>query len=716
MSRFTGKAGLIGIAIGVIVLAGQISAGQDMAKRGHTQRPAGDVDDARMLAASNEPENWLLNGGTFGGERYSLLDQVNTVNVGRLRPAWYFEYDTTRGQEAEPIVVDGVMYVSTSWSKVYALDAATGRQLWFYDPEVAGADGAKACCDVVNRGVAVYEGKVFVGALDGRLIALDARTGKVVWSTMTIDPESMQTITGAPRVVRGKVIIGNAGADFGVRGHVSAYDAATGKLAWRFYLVPGDPEKGPDGAASDEIMEKLVRPTWAGDYASYGGGGTAWQTIMYDPDFNRIYIGTGNGSPWNPKYRTAGKGDNLFLCSVVALDADTGKYIWHYQENPQEAWDYNSTQPMILAELDIEGRRRKVLMHAPKNGFFYVIDRQTGRLISAAPTVPTTWASRIDIATGRPVEPANARYTEGPFLAKPGTAGSHNWHAMAFSPKTGLAYLPVAENQSLLQTNPDFRPVPMGPFNHGVISRHGAGASYLLAWDPVKQREAWRVPYRGGGVLATAGGLLFQGRGTVIGEFVALRADDGRQLWSWPTPNGIQAAAVTYMVGGVQYVAISTGAGAGAMTGGAEARMRQPGRMVAFRIGGKATLPREPDPAPPANPAPGPFAQEAVDRGAAVYRNYCYRCHGPDAISSNVIPDLRRSAYLPDKEAWRAVVWDGALESSGMIGWSRYLEPEQIEELRAYVSWEATRLKNGQAPGARQTGSRRSSQAVVQEQ
>ena len=463
-------------------------------------------------------------------------------------------------------------------------------------------------------------------------------------------------------------------------------------------------------------MEKLVRPTWSGDYAKLGGGGTAWQTIMYDAEFNRLYIGTGNGSPWNPKYRTDGKGDNLFLCSIVALDADTGEYVWHYQENPQEAWDYNSTQPMILADLEIDGAKRKALMHAPKNGFFYVIDRATGKLISAEPTVPVTWAKSIDIATGRPVEAENSRYTDGPFLGKPGTAGSHNWHAMAFSPQTGLAYFSVAENSTLFRNNPDFTPVRMGPFNHGIISEHKAGSSYLLAWDPLKQREAWRVPYRGGGVLATAGGLVFQGRGTVIGELVAIRAGDGEEIWRWPTPNGIQAAPISYSVDGAQYVAISTGAGAGAMTGGAEARMRQPGRMLAFKIGGTATLPAEPEPAPPANPADETFSAEMIENGRAAYGKYCYRCHGPNAVSSNVIPDLRRSASLSDKDIWHMIVWEGALEPAGMIGWSKYLQTEQVEELRAFVSSEAVRLKNGEALGSKQAGTRRSSEAVVQEQ
>ena len=402
---------------------------------------SGQIDDKRAINAANEPDEWLVNGGTLNGEHYSKLTQINIDTIKDLKPAWYADYDTYRGQEAEPIVVDGVMYVSTAWSKVYAYDAATGKQLWYFDPKVPGDTGVKTCCDTVNRGVAVYKGRVFFGALDGRLIALDAATGRQVWSTQTVDPKSALTITGAPRVIRDKVIIGNAGADFGVRGYVSAYDTATGKMVWRFYTAPGDPAKGPDHAASDSIMEKMVRPTWAGDYAKYGGGATAWHAIMYDQQLNRIYIGTGNGSPWNPKYRTAGKGDNLFLCSVIALDPDTGKYIWHYQENPQEAWDYNSVQPMILADLTIDGAPRKVILHAPKNGFFFVIDRTDGKFISAKNFVDVNWATGYD-ANGRPIEVPAAR-GDASYDSIPGPYGAHNWHPMSFNPQTGLVYLPA---------------------------------------------------------------------------------------------------------------------------------------------------------------------------------------------------------------------------------------------------------------------------------
>ncbi|MBN8829034.1 MAG: PQQ-binding-like beta-propeller repeat protein, partial [Sphingomonadales bacterium] len=319
-------------------------------------------------------------------QRYSPLEQINAGNIKDLRLAWALEPDPTRGQEATPIVVDGVLYTSTAWSKVVAVDAATGKQLWMFDPQNEGSKAAHACCDVVNRGVAVWKGRVFVGTIDGRLIAIDAKTGKKVWETVTVDQKKPYTITGAPRVVRDKVLIGNSGAELGVRGYISAYDTNTGKLVWRFYTVPGNPKDGPDGAASDEILEKLARPTWYGDnYWKLGGGGTVWDSIVYDKELNQLLIGVGNGSPWNHKWRSAGKGDNLFLSSILALDPDTGKYKWHYQINPGETWDYTATQQIMLADLKIDGKVRKVAMQAPKNGFFYVIDRTNGKFISAEP-------------------------------------------------------------------------------------------------------------------------------------------------------------------------------------------------------------------------------------------------------------------------------------------------------------------------------------------
>ena len=660
------------------------------------------VDDARMLGSDSEPQNWLLNGGNLDGHHFSKLTQINTSTVKDLKPAWTFQYDTYRGQEAEPLVIDGVMYVSTAWSKVYALDAATGRQIWFFDPKVPGQTGVDVCCDTDNRGVAVYKGKVYVGTLDGRLIAIDARTGREAWSTQTTPKNGMPyTITGYPRVIHDKVIIGNAGGDLGVRAFVSGYDAATGKQAWKFYLAPGDP-KTPDNAASDNIMESLVRPTWSGEqYYQSGGGGTAWSAIGYDAELNQLYVGTGNGSPWNIRYRSEGKGDNLFLASVVAINPDTGKYVWHYQENPGEAWDYNSTAPFIMADLTIDGRPRKALMHTPKNGFFYVLDRVTGKLISAESYVPVTWTTGIDKVTGRPKDAPNNRYTEGPFLLKPNGFGAHTWHTMAFDPKAGLVFMHAYESGSYVRHNPDFKPIRGGPFNTGLsqsldtgpLSRPELGAKTLLAWDPVRQKEVWRVSHPRAGVLATAGGLVFAGEGETTGALIAYDSATGKKLWSHPTPNGIQAGAISYAVKGEQYIAVTAGNGWRPTEGDAAARARQNGRMIVFKLNGKGKMPKPPGPPPPANPASGSFTTAQIAAGQASYGVFCGRCHGGNAVNLNVVPDLRRSGALPSREVWSAVVSGGALVHNGMVSWKDHLNPDQVEAIRAFVSAEAVKLK-----------------------
>src|SRR6266508_4291096 len=400
-------------------------------------KPA-DVDGARIIGADREPGNWMSHGRDYGEQRYSPLKEVNEDNVGSLGLAWHYDLDTYRGQEATPIVVDGVMYVASAWSKVFALDAVTGSLLWSYDPKVPPEWAVNACCDVVNRGVAVWKGKVFVGTLDGRLVALDAATGKPVWETLTIDRNFRYTITGAPRVAKGKVFIGNGGAEMGVRGYVSAYDAETGKMSWRFYTVPGDPSKPFENKALETAAK-----TWTGEWWKLGGGGTVWDSIVYDPEFDLLYIGVSNGSPWNRRIRSPGGGDNLFLSSIVALKPDTGEYVWHYQETPGEMWDYTACQQITLADLTIEGRARKVILHAPKNGFFYVLDRSNGALISAKPYTQVNWASGIDIKTGRPIETAIARYAGNePVVIVPGPAGAHNWQPVAYSVK-GQQYVAV---------------------------------------------------------------------------------------------------------------------------------------------------------------------------------------------------------------------------------------------------------------------------------
>jgi quinohemoprotein ethanol dehydrogenase len=664
----------------------------------HEAGAAGNVDDQRIANGQREPQNWLATGGSWLEQHYSRLDKINVDNVSNLKPAWYADFDTSRNQESEPIVVDGVLYVSTAWSKVYALDARTGKQLWFYDPRVPQELGIKACCDVVNRGPAVYHGKVYVGTLDGRLVALDAATGRVIWSKNTVEGviserTQMYSITGAPRVFKGKVVIGNGGADFGARGYVTAYDADSGATAWRFYLVPGNPAKGPDHAASDSAMVKAL-PTWSGHWYQYGGGGTAWDAMVYDPDLNQLYIGTGNGSPWNSVVRSDGKGDNLFLASIVAVNPDTGHYLWHYQVNPRESWDYSATMPMVLADLKIAGRDRKVLMQVPKNGFFYVIDRKTGKLISAEKTMPEiNWADRIDLKTGRPVETPGLRYEDKPFTIIPGSPGVHNWPPMAYSPKTGLVYFGAAMSSASFDVAPkSLAMVIDGPYNNGSPHKNGAGdgKAVLIAWDPVTQKAAWRDEWRGGGVLATAGGLVFQGRGTITGELIAVRADNGELLWHYHVPNNINPGPISYAVNDEQYVAVVSGSGAGALS---EARAAQPGRLVVFKLGGTANLPPDPPPAAPANPPGETFSDASVKQGGELYGKYCGRCHGGGMRASNNLPDLRRVTELSDKKAWQTVVIDGALMHAGMISWNKFLNADDAENIRAYVTGEARILQ-----------------------
>lgn len=684
------------------------------------------VDDTRLLNAANEPHNWLIYGGGWSEQHYSPLKSIDVTNVGRLKPAWYFDFDTYRGQESTPVVVDGVMYVSSAWSKVFALDAKTGKLLWSFDPKVPGPADVPLCCDVVNRGVAVYKGKVFVGTIDARLIALDASTGSVVWNVATAPAGSTYSITGAPRVARDKVFIGNGGAEFGGRGYVSAYDTATGKLVWRFYVVPGAPDAKPDGVASDKVLDNIARPTWFGDWYKYGGGGHVWNAITFDPDLRQLYIATANGFPWNRDFRSAGKGDNLFISSIVALDADTGEYKWHYQETPGDQWDYDAVQTMTLADLDIRGSRRKVLLHAPKNGFFYVLDRKSGEVLSAEKYVTVNWATKVDLKTGRPVEAPGVRYGTTPSFVAPGAGGAHNWHPMAFSPLTGLVYIPTTESgmpfrapekfefgeQLFTNIGVDFSAPSAANAAHGAAGGAGAAgaagaaapappaapvlkpSSFVLAWDPVAQKERWRAEGRGGGILATAGNLVIQGRTRegALGELVAFRADTGERLWSHPTPNGITAAPATYSVGGEQFIAVASGAGSTSVVG-TPARIRHVGRVVAFKLDGTASFPPEAPPALPANPPATVASRDEVAAGEKHYNAYCARCHGFGAASGNVIPDLRRSLHLTSKSSWEEVVLRGALEDRGMIGWSKFLNAAQVDQVRAYVGEMARALQ-----------------------
>jgi quinohemoprotein ethanol dehydrogenase len=512
----------------IVLGLGLISAAAIAATTTTRPRPAAAVDQHRLDNAASEPGNWMTYGGTYAETRFSPLTEINEKTIARLKPAWVVDLDNARGQEATPLVVDGVMYTSTAWSKVMALDAATGKVLWHYDPQVIGGKAVHACCDVVNRGVAVWKGKVYVGTIDDRLIALDAKTGKLLWSVVTADQKQAYTITGAPRVFKDKVVIGNSGAELGVRGYVTAYDTATGKKVWRFYTVPGNPANGPDGEASDAAM-KIALPTWAGEWWKYGGGGTVWDSMVYDSDLNQLLIGVGNGSPWNHQVRSNGKGDNLFLSSIVAVDPDTGQYKWHYQETPGESWDFTGTQQITLDTLDLGDGPRKVIIHAPKNGFVFVIDRTNGKLLSAKPYVMVNWATGYDLKTGRPNEVEGARYHNGGFMMAPSGLGAHAWQPMSYDPRTHIAYIPAMQAPLVYANDPKFEFHPgrwntaaaMGGAAPGLpadpVARAKAVAAMsrgtLLAWDVVKGKPLWKVEHGfpwNGGTLATAGNLVFQ--------------------------------------------------------------------------------------------------------------------------------------------------------------------------------------------------------------
>ena len=657
--------------------------------------------DGRRIAAAETSDDWPSNGKGYSEQRFAPQAQINAQSVSRLGLAWYAQLDTDRGQEATPLMVDGVLYTSTAWSKVHAYDARTGKLLWAYDPKVPGAKAFDACCDVVNRGVAIWKGKVFVGALDGRLIALDAKDGSVVWSVQTTDTAKPYTITGAPRVVKGKVVIGNGGAEYGVRGYVTAYDADTGKKAWRFYTVP-NPEGRPDGEASDKVLREKGAGTWFdGAWKQSGGGGTAWDGMAYDPELDLLYVGVGNGSPWNHQVRSGGKGDNLFLSSILALRPDTGEYVWHYQTTPGESWDYTATQPLMVANLDLGQGARKVLMQAPKNGFFYVLDAASGKLLSAKPYAPITWASSVDLRTGRPVEAPNARYQKGPSTHAPGPFGAHGWQPMAFNPKAGLVYIPIHSGPFTFKAAETFNYVA-GDWNMGLDMRiprrpstpemaaklRTAAKGHLVAWDPVKQKAAWIVeqPYSwGGGVLATAGDLVFQG--TMEGRLFAYDARTGRSLWTYDTGNGVIAAPISYELDGEQYVAVVVGGGGAAQLSTPELlpdRPRLPGRLLVFKLGGKAQAPAYVIPQRPQVDLAGVTAPGDPDRGLEMFNARCLVCHGSQA-SGAWLPDLKRSPMILTREDFASVLLEGARQSRGMPSFARFLKPADVEDIRAFL-------------------------------
>lgn len=673
----------------------------------------GDVDWSRLLAADGQPENWLTSGRDFGKSHFSPLAQINHDNVSRLNVAWEFDTGTTRGLEATPIVIDGVMYASGVAGRVYALDAATGKARWTFEPQVDMRVTRSACCDSVNRGIAVLGGKVYVAALDGELYALDARTGGVLWQQDTlVDHQHAYTSTGAPEVAGGVVVIGNAGGEYDARGYISAYDLGDGRLKWRFFTVPGAP-----GKPYEHPELALAAKTW--DTASRwetGGGGATWDGMVYDPQLDLLYVGTGNANIYPRRVRSPGGGDNLFTCSILAIHPETGRMAWYYQEVPADQWDYDSVQPMILTRLKFAGIDRDVLLHAPKDGFLYVLDRRTGELLAANPFVKVNWAKYVDLHTGRPVEnPDAADYADGAKLVSPATVGAHTWPPMAWSPLTGLLYVPTTEGGNIIERNVT-EAYQRGSVNVGVnvqftayLPKGGAGLSpekqrlvaepnadltmrsYLRALDPLTGKVAWQVPSEGGwwdraGVLATGGALVFQG--TATGHMRAYDARSGRLLRDLDVSSSIMAAPMTYSVGGVQYVAVMAGWGGGGWSlphpESAAARYGNEGRILAFRLDGHAPPQREPL-APP-GPIPAPPAQTAapavVSSGAQLFQRNCSHCHVN--MTGSAAPDLRR--MTPATHAlFDKIVLGGLLQPAGMPRWDDVLSEADAQAIHAYL-------------------------------
>jgi quinohemoprotein ethanol dehydrogenase len=669
----------------------------------HIKAVTAAVDSNSIKANTATTKDWPTIGLDYAETRFSKLNQINVANVKQLGLKWTYNLESVRGVEATPLVVDGIMYESASWSVVHAIDARTGKRIWTYDPGVDRSLGYKGCCDVVNRGVALYKGKVFVGAYDGRLVAIDAVTGKKVWEKDTvIDHSHSYTITGAPRVVKGKVLIGNGGAEYGARGYITAYDTETGEQAWRWYVVPGDPSK----QFEDDSMAAAAK-TWdpAGKWWVNGGGGTPWDTITYDPDLNMIYIGTGNGAPWNRNLRSPAGGDNLYLASLVALDADTGKYIWHYQETPGDNWDYTSTQPMILADIAIDGKPRKVILHAPKNGFFFVIDRTNGQFISAKNFVDVNWATGYD-EQGRPIEVPEARSPDKSFDSIPGPYGAHNWHPMSYNPQTGLVYLPAQGVPLNLTGEKTLAQNASAPFKFGATTGWNTGFMLnaeppknlpfgkLIAWDPVTQQEAWHADYVApwnGGTLTTAGNLVFQG--TADGRFIAYNAKTGEKLWETPTGTGVVAAASTYMIDDVQYVSVAVGWGGVFGIAQRATDNEGPGTVYTFAVGGKAPLPDFAKYQIGNLLAGVKYDPKDVEPGTSIYVEACATCHGVPGVDKG--GNVKNLGYTTTENIanLKDIIFKGPFRDMGMPDFTGKLSDDDVVKIQAFIQGTADAVR-----------------------
>ena len=694
------------------------------------QKPpiSSEVNTQRLLSIDQEPGTWLTGGRDFEQSYYSPLDQINSGNVDQLGYAWHHDFDSEHGFESTPSVVDGVLYASGPTGTVVALNAKTGVELWRFKPEINPASIRRVCCGVVNRGLALWKGKVFVASLDGFLYALNMKNGSIAWKKDTIiDHERGYTITGAPYIAKDLVLIGNSGAEFDARGYVTAYDSATGEQRWRFYTVPGDPDKGFEHPELERAAQ-----TWdTNSLWRVGLGGTVWDAMAYDPNLDILYVGTGNAAPYPRKLRSPSGGDNLFLASILALNPDTGRLLWYYQTTPGDNWDFTSTQKMILADLEIDGKTRQVIMQAPKNGFFYVLDRITGELLSAEPFATTTWASHIDMETGRPVETEQAEYFYEPKLIFPSPAGAHNWQPMAYNPDTGLVYIPVLESAAIWA-------MPSEPFEYikgGINSlsqylfpvrgEWGLDSEiaktlppleelakgqpdttvrgFLRAWNPVTQTLAWEREtsgpwvgdmyafWNGGGLMTTASGLVFQGRST--GKFVALDASSGDELTRINMGVGMMAAPMTYAIDGVQYVAILGGEGGGigqvSIPGSAAYQYGNKGRLIVLKLGGgdiplRAELEHDEANGFPMPPVLRSGSKAQLKLGTDIFLRQCAKCHANIDGRGAGIPDLRRM-NAEAHEQFNDILLKGTRVDKGMGNFSDLLSPAQVEAVHNYL-------------------------------
>ncbi len=731
--------------LGAALLAAQMAAAPSMAATATAAtaaasptataaRPAGDVDAARLAAADAEPQNWFTGGRDQGGTYYSPLKNINAANVGELGFAWAYDLgNPMRGQEATPIVVDGVMYTSGTWGYVYAIDAATGRELWRYDPKAALQAGRNPCCDLVNRGVAVWEGKVYVASVDGRLHALNAATGEKLWEADTITDHTLPySSTGAPQIAGDVVVIGNSGADMGryaVRGYVAAYDLKTGAFRWRCYTVPppaGQPAETPELAAAAKTWDAHRDPR-------FQGGGTAWDGFAYDPALKLVYFGTANAAPYDLRQLGPATHDSLYTASIIAVHADTGKLAWYYQTTPRDSWDFDAVQKLILTDLEVSGTPHPVIMQASKNGFFYVLDRRTGRLESAKNYTYVNWATHVDLRTGRPVTTPTSDWYAAPKNVYPSWAGGHTWNPMSYSGATHLVYIPVIDVPSvwvdLLHNGGTVKYIDGFFTVNGVIPDDTYDAAdlarlygplpdsqaikadrkvkpireLLRAWDPVAQRTVWEHEtssgIRGydGGVMSTGGNLVFQGRGN--GELWVYAADTGKVLKTLQTGSHLMAAPMTYSVGGEQYVAIQAGYGGAAITVGpippssAALKYQNVNRIIAFKLGGGAVPlppPRPDDPFP--EPPPQAASAAMVKAGEIKFIEECSRCH---VLGPSSTPDLRKLG-LGLHAAFKDIVLRGALAANGMERFDDILSDQDVEAIHAYLidqSWLAYRAQ-----------------------